>query len=129
MKKEIITTIIIIMLICALYMASQNYTNSCVAFTNQKLSRIKSDVIEDKKDNEELKKETDILYDTWKEKSKLLAFYIEHEELEKIDTQLKIVKANFEANSPENSIPEIEQGIYLLEHIEEKRALKLKNIF
>lgn len=129
MKKEIIATIIIIMLIITLYIVSQSYTNSCVTSANQMLINLKSNVIKGEKNDDELKKNTENLYNEWKEKSKLLAFYIEHDELEKIDTQIKIVKANFEAGSPENSIPEIEQGIYLLDHIEEKRALKLKNIF
>ena len=129
MKKEIIITIVTILVIIAGDIITQNYTKKCVGETNQRLLELKQDIMKDEKENEELKNKSEEIYNKWREDSKGLAYYIEHDELEKVDVQIQIITADLEAETPEDSIPEIEQAVYLLHHIEEKRALKLKNIF
>ena len=129
MKKEIIITIVTILVIIAGDIITQNYTKKCVEETNERLLELKQDIMKEEKENEELKNKSEEIYNKWREDSRGLAYYIEHDELEKVDVQIQIITADLEAEIPEDSIPEIEQAVYLLHHIEEKRALKLKNIF
>ena len=129
MKKEIIITIVTIIVIIIGDIITQKYTNKCVSETNQNLLELKEKILAKEVEEEELKNKSEEVYNKWREDSKGLAYYIEHDELEKVDVQIQIITANLEAETPENSIPEIEQAVYLLHHIEEKRALKLKNIF
>ncbi|MBR3134594.1 MAG: DUF4363 family protein [Clostridia bacterium] len=127
MKKEIIITIVTIFIIIAGDLITQNYTKRCVEKTSNDLTNLKQNVLNNSGNN--LKDTSKEIYNIWKENSKGLAFYIEHDELEKVDIQMKVVTADLESETPEESVSEIEQAIYLLHHIEEKRALKLKNIF
>ncbi len=127
MKKEIIITIVTIIIIIAGDIITQNYTKKCVKETSDDLTELKQSVLNNTDIN--LKDKSEEIYNTWREKSKGLAFYIEHDELEKVDIQIQVVTADLEADTPEESVSEIEQAVYLLHHIEEKRALKLKNIF
>lgn len=129
MKKEIIITIVTIIVIIVGDFITQNLTKKCVNETTEKLSSLKNEVLNKEKSTNDLKDESEKIYNSWREESKGLAYYIEHDELEKVDVQIQIVTADLEADTPEESISEIEQAIYLLHHIEEKRALKLKNIF
>lgn len=129
MKKEIIITIVTILVILVGDMITQNCTKKCVSETNKELTELKQKILLEEKNSDEQKKQSEEIYNKWKENSKVLAYYIEHDELEKVDVQIQIITADLEAKTPEDSISEIEQAVYLLHHIEEKRALKLKNIF
>ena len=129
MKKEIIITIATIVVIIVGDIITQNYTKKCIGETNEKLLELKKEILNKEIENGELRNKSEEVYNKWREDSKGLAYYIEHDELEKVDVQIQIITANLEAETPENSIPEIEQAVYLLHHIEEKRALKLKNKF
>ena len=57
-----------------------------------------------------------------------LTFYIEHDELEKVNVQLERIIANFNVDSKEDAMPEIKEAIYILRHIEKKQKLTLRNI-
>ena len=54
---------------------------------------------------------------------------MEHGELEKINTQVVLIRGFLESDTPGDAIPEIEEGIYIIEHIKEKEKLSIKNIF
>ena len=69
------------------------------------------------------------IYEQWVKKNEGLSYYLEHDELEKVHTQIRKAEACFEADEVQNAIPEIEDGIFILEHIQEKQSFKLKTIF
>ena len=129
MKKEIIITIITILIIIIGEIITNNYTKKCVKLTNDNLNDLKKCILYEKESSDVLKSKSEEIYDEWRNNAKGLAYYIEHDELEKVDVQIQIITADIEAETVEESIPEIEQAIYLLHHIEEKRALKFKNVF
>ena len=78
--------------------------------------------------NEQLKQTTEQIDKNWEEKNNELSFYLDHEELEKICTQIKKIKAHFDTDLEEEVVPEIEEGIYLLDHLRDKQKLNLRNI-
>ena len=55
--------------------------------------------------------------------------YIEHDELEKVETELTGLRAYIEKEEYYEALPEIDKSAYILEHIKDKSALNLKNIF
>ena len=67
--------------------------------------------------------------ETWEDRFKVLAYYIEHDELEKVKTELVILGANIEVEEYEKGLEELEKSKYILEHIQEKEEFSLMNVF
>lgn len=65
----------------------------------------------------------------WNKEYQTLAYYIEHDELEKVSEALVRAKANISAEEYSSAIENIDSCIFLLQHIEEKDKFTLKNIF
>lgn len=149
--KEIIISVIIIIFVITLNIITQNYTKESIDSTTEQLSQFKDnlkDTIEQKEiriENEEIKQSEEKIETTeemekieadfnniieqWNKKDKVLAYYIEHDELEKVQTELTGIKANIQIKEYEDGIPDIEKCIFILEHIKDKFSLKVKNIF
>ena len=70
-----------------------------------------------------------LLDEKWDEKHDKLAYYIEHDELEKVDTAIVQVKSFVENEEIPSAIAELETGKFVLEHIERKYKFNLQNIF
>ena len=79
-------------------------------------------------ESKELKQKSEDIYKEWLEMNDTLTFYIEHDELEKVNVQLERIIANFNVDSTEDAVPEIKETIYILRHIEKKQRLTLRNI-
>ena len=60
---------------------------------------------------------------------KKLAYYIEHDELEKIELYLTALKSNIETKEYNQAVVEVDSCIFILKHIEEKYSFNLQNIF
>lgn len=60
---------------------------------------------------------------------KKLAYYIEHDELEKVDTAIVTMKSYIKTNDYSLAIAELEEGKFVLEHIKDKNSFNLQNIF
>ena len=129
MKREIIITIIIIIIIITAGILTQENTKKTMSDINSKLQDFKENVLEDKKQNNELFEDVKHLYDDWMERNKILSLYIEHNELEKINTHLMTIKGYIEAKDEKECISEVEKCISVIEHLEEKQEVSLKNIF
>lgn len=127
MKEIIISTIIIICIIVG-NRVTQNYTNYATESTSEELSKLKESMIIGE-DNEKLKDSVDIIHEEWDKKYEKLAYYIEHNELEKIESGLTLIRSYIETEENSESIGKIDETIYLLRHIEEKNKFNLKNIF
>lgn len=65
----------------------------------------------------------------WQEKHDKLAYFIEHDELEKVETELIVIKSYIETEDYEESISELDKGVFILKHIEDKYAFNLQNVF
>lgn len=65
----------------------------------------------------------------WEGEQEKLAFFVEHEELEKVSNDMVIIVSNFEQNEADEIDENITDLKFMLDHIEEKNQLNLKNIF
>lgn len=91
------------------------------------------DVIDDNKKKDEnylkYKEKSSDIRNRWDEMQELLSFYIEHDELEKVETQLAVINGQMESKLYDEAVVEIERCKFILEHIADKTAFNIKNIF
>ena len=128
MYKEIVISIVVIVLIVILDIITQNFTNEAVAYMEENLLSLKEDLINESSE-EQVQEKMEEMLDVWEEKEEKMAYYIEHAELEKIDTELNALKANILVNEYKEGVPELEKCLYTLGNIKEKSEIKVKNIF
>ena len=129
MTKEWIICIIIIILIVSLNIITQNYTKRSVEQINQDLEQLKEQLEEENPNKEELQENMEKIMNNWHKKFNILAYFIEHDELEKAETDLTGLKANIEVEEYEQAVSELEKTIFILKHIKDKFRLEIKNIF
>ncbi len=132
MKKETIICILVIIIVAIGNFVTQNYTEKCVSIINDDLIELENKMKKedkDQKDMEDIKEKVVETKETWTLMQEKLAFYIEHDELEKVETQLFLLKGQADTKLYSNAVAEIEKCIFILEHIEDKNALSIKNIF
>lgn len=129
MRKEWIICIIVILLVVIANIITQNYTNKSVEFMDEELETLKQALLKEEVEKENIEQEMKEVMSKWKEKYGKLAFFIEHDELEKVETELTSLKANIEIEQYEEGIPDLEKSIFILNHIKEKFKFNIKNIF
>ena len=127
MYKETIICIFIIILIIGLDIITQNYTKKSTIEITDCLSKLKDEIENENLENAKLKIEE--LDNKWDNRHDKLAYYIEHDELEKVDTAIVQVKSFVENDDIPSAIAELETGKFVLEHIERKYKFNLQNIF
>lgn len=129
MKKEIIIVIVIIVFIIIAHILTQNYTKDFFDEISYDLQKIEDNFFDDSMDNSNMKIYINNVQKKWEDKYDLLAIYLEHDELEKVQTQLIAIKANIETEEYDKCIEKIETCKFILKHIEDKDSFKVVNIF
>ena len=128
MKKELIICLFILALIIIFNIITQNYTKECVTQMNNSLTELKK-VSVDEQNNDTITEKLDGIQKQWDTYQEKLAYYIEHDELEKVETQIFSMKGFNEIGKYDEIVPELEKCIFILEHIQDKTKLNVKNIF
>lgn len=127
MYKQIIICIIIVLLVIALDIWTQTYTKESVTEIIGSLNELKESVMLEKLDI--AKEQIDETINKWDKRYEHLSYYIEHNELEKVKTELVGLKANVEVEQYGEAAGDIDRSIFILEHIKQKMELQIKNIF
>ena len=128
MYKELVICIILVITIFLLNGMTQKYTQSKTTELSEELNDLKQK-IEIGGNLEEKKKFMDNIYSKWKEFHDISAIYIEHNELEKVENNMISCKNFIEQDIKDMSLNELDKIIFGLEHINDKYAFKLINIF
>ena len=129
MNKEIIISTIIIVCVLGLNSITQNYTKESLDTMKQDLAELREEITQENMNNNKVKIAIDKASNNWEERYDKLAYYLEHDELEKVETRLTELKSNIEMEEIEQAVAEIDACSFVLEHIEDKESFKLKNIF
>lgn len=129
MYKELVIIIIIIVLVIAGNIITQNNINKSVEVMSQELNTLRDEISNENTSKQEAQNHISKINDTWEEKSETLAYYIEHDELEKVTTELTKLKADVEIENYDFAIENLDNCIFILEHIKDKSSLKIVNIF
>jgi len=127
MYKEIIICAVVIIVVVILNVITENYTKESVTIITDSLETLKQAINEE--NNENVTKQINDIIEKWDTRYKKLAYYIEHDELEKVETELVALKANIEVEEYAQAMPDLNRCIFILDHIKEKSALQIKNIF
>ena len=127
MYKEVVICIVVIVTIVLLDAVTQKYTRNTTSDITQIFSDLKGNMLEE--DKNEIDKKVKILDEKWGQKHDRLAYYIEHDELEKVDTAIVSLKSYVETDDYSSAIAELDKGKFILEHIQKKYAFNLENIF
>ena len=132
MTKELIISVIIVVVIVVGDTFTTRYTNKSIETTTQSLSEIREEI--EKKNEEEidadkLKEQIKNIRNDWNKRHKKLAIYIEHDELEKIETDLAGLNGYLDKEEYGDSMAQLDISVYVLEHIKNKTVLSLINIF
>lgn len=143
MKKEIIIVIIIVAAIIITDILTQKYTKNSFLEISGKLDEIEKigkALSDEKEKNSEktdgyvknktkLEETIEKMQNDWREINRKTAFYIEHDELEKVNSAMVKFKSFFSLEQYEEAISELENCRYILNHIKEKSALEIINLF
>lgn len=126
--KEITIVFFILIIIIGGALYVDKYLENTSSELASILKNLKNDINSDKS-IEDIKKESQEIYNKWKEVEEGWALTVTHEELDLIETSLIKMKAQIEEESLSKSIEEIDISIFLVKHISEKEKFCLKNIF
>ena len=129
MVKEFFICTIILILIFIGNGITQGYSRNSIEDINEKLADLREEMNQEEINEEEIVKHQEEIDKQWEEMFSKLAYYIEHEELEKVSRNLENMKTYIRLKEYDNAIKEINEGIYILNHIEEKYSFNLQNIF
>ncbi len=127
MHKELIICIILVILIVIGDWVTQNYTKNTVDYITGELENLKQNLLE--KSDDKVDEDINKIDDKWKEVYDKLAYYIEHDELEKVETNFTACKSLAKSGEYEQAISELEKTVFVLDHITDKYSFNLVNIF
>lgn len=127
MKREMIICIVIIVSIVILNIITQNNTYKTMDEITSTLNGVRQNLVA--QDNTGLSKTMEDIINTWKDKSDILSFYVEHDELEKVGMYLQEIDSNIETKEYNIAIQSLDTCNFIIEHIKDKYKVSLKNIF
>lgn len=129
MKKELIICSAIVIAIILGNILTQGYTKEVVLSMDEELENLKEDLLQEEVDTEKVAGKITNIREEWEKRYQKLAYFIEHDELEKVETELSSLQANIETKEYKQGIPDLQKCIFILDHIKDKSSLQIKNIF
>lgn len=129
MYKEIIISAIILVCIFGLDYITQKNTDDTVNVLSEKLETIRQEVIQENPNKEKATTHINDVYEKWEELDDKMAYYIEHDELEKVSTALTSIRSFVKIEEYGDAIESIDKCVYILDHIHERERFTLDNIF
>ncbi len=129
MYKEFIICFLVIVIVLAGNIITQNNTNKIVDEMSNNLNILKEELVKEEKSKEQINLQMQQTREEWEKQYEKLAYYIEHDELEKVETELTRLMADIEMEEYSMGIENLENCVFVLEHIKDKSAFKIVNIF
>ena len=94
----------------------------------ENLEKVRKDILEENPNKELAIEHAHLAYDKWEEEDDKMAYYIEHDELEKLKTALTSVRSFVEVEEYSDGVEAIDKCMYILDHIHERERFSLDNI-
>lgn len=129
MYKEMVICLIVIVMIIVGNVITQNNTIKIVEEMKSNLEILKEEVIKEMASKEKATQKMQKVQKTWAEHYETMAYYIEHDELEKVETELTKLSSDIETEEYSMAAENLSNCAFILEHIKDKSALKIVNIF
>ena len=126
MYREIVISVVLLVFIFTANFFARNFTEKSIDEVTEKLEVLQTEMITDR---QKAKQEYEELEKLWLEKYEIFAYYIEHDELEKVSSELYQLKGSIQTDQIDEGIPTIENCKFMLSHIRYKDKFEIKNIF
>ena len=126
---------LIIIIILLLIILGNHFTNKYLKDTTDELvknlTQLREHVIEAKETDERdnIKDEMEKMEESWEKTSEIWSVIVMHQEIDNIEQALIKTKSIINDGNIEDAIPEIETAIFFVQHVKQREALMLKNIF
>lgn len=124
--KETLISISIIIVIFFLDIMMQKYTEKVVSTMNNYINDLKTDIRDE--NYSKLEQNINDMNDKWDEFKNVLSVYIEHDELEKVETYLAGYKSYVETHDKDMALSDLDKTEFILEHISNKYKFTIENI-
>lgn len=126
MYKELVISVIVVILVIVINFTMEKLIDERLNHVIHLLADMRTAIKEEDYDKaNEKSKEIDSY---WKGSQNFLSCYIEHDELEKVETEFTSLKACLEIQE-EDCLEYIDRMSFIVEHIEKKDDFVLENIF
>lgn len=129
MYKEIVVCIIVVILIVSMDLISNNYTKKVFSDLNESLGILRNQMMEENKDKNKINDEIKKVEQQWNEHLKIISCYIEHNELEKVARQITVIRGNADMEEYSQAVPQLDECVYIINHIVDKEKLLIRNLF
>lgn len=129
--KEILIIVFVVGIVVATSYITQNHLIKTSDELLNELENLKPKIEQAMETNEteEIKQISENITSMWEEINNTWALIVTHDELDLIELSLIGIEAAISVDELEDSIQELEKASFLVGHIKEKEALRLKNIF
>ena len=127
MYKEVIFSIIIITLLVIGDVLCQNYVKNNINSLIEDMQKLKENL--EQENTEEAIKSEENTKQKWENIYHKLAYYIEHNELEKVDENFIECMSFTTSQNYDFAISKLDKTVLALEHIADKYQINLENIF
>lgn len=129
MYKELAICVVTVIVIVLLNILTGNYTKDSVTGLTGELMQLRSQMTDENIDDDEIYNNGKDIYENWRNRYNVLAYYLEHDELEKVENNLTSFRSAIDAKEYSEALKEIDETTFVLRHIQEKNSFDLKNIF
>ncbi len=129
MKKELVIVIIVISFIIIGHVTTQKKTVKVLGEFEESLTNLKGKMLNEYLDKKDIKNDIEKINDRWNEEFDVLALYIEHSQLEKIEQQLILVQTYIEIEDYNMGVVEIDRGKNIIGNIKVENSYRMVNIF
>ncbi len=126
MSKELIISAIVIIFLVIANILIGNFIDGKMNQTVSILNEVKNGIEND--NFAKAKQKLDEAENYWNDSEEIISFFVEHNELEKVNTEFAALRAYVQLEEDE-ALENLNKVSFIIEHIEEKDDLKLKNIF
>jgi len=124
--KEYIIIIVILIFVLSINYIFEKKLNDALFWMSDGMTSVENKLTENKENDAE--NEFYDLKNQWGDKAEKLALFVEHKELEDIESKISIIESNFNRNELDELYENIADLKFMLDRVGEKNQLKLKNI-
>lgn len=128
MFKEIFICILILSIIFVGNYITQSYTSKSVNEISKELIEIKNEIQIENIENKRVVDKIGKMNKDLEKKHDRLSYYMEHNEIEKLETELTSLKSYVEVEQYNEAINEIDRALFLLNHIKDKYEFNMKTV-
>lgn len=125
LKKQIASFILVILIIIFMDIIFEQHFK----LKKEEFELAVSDLQELVLSKQDAKKKAEELSENWNEFESKAAYYVEHNELEKVSLKVRLIKKTIDIDETDLTVEYLEEIKFLLAHIYDKDKLRLKNIF